>query len=348
MSSFVKIKKNDNLEIPGIRLSIRNCQIASTGNDSLDFVVGGGLEIGSVFLIGEDKFCRYSQVLTKYFLAEGIANNHKVFYCNFDENPRELIKDVPPPCEVKQEATNDTSNNDLRIAFRYQGLAKIDSVQKGIKAGLNYDLSKKYEKDQFENIQNVTYLSFDDFQQLRLENNQSAFDVLLSHILKLASQNSDNLLRICLSSIGSPLWYSDTFSKDFLRFLVQLKAIVRYNENVVCFLSIPLHLINLIDDQIIFKIRKIVDCNINLESFDDVDKQTNAFFKQYHGLIHIKKLQTLNSLQSHKPEEFDLAFKLKSNRFLIEKLHLPPELQDNDQTAQVNCGSSGGNSNLDF
>ena len=53
MSSFVKIKKDDNVEIPGIRLSIRNCQIASTGNDSLDFVIGGGLEIGSVFLIGK-------------------------------------------------------------------------------------------------------------------------------------------------------------------------------------------------------------------------------------------------------------------------------------------------------
>ena len=55
MSSFVKIKKDDNVEISGIRLSIRNCQIASTGNDSLDYVIGGGLEIGSVFLIGEFK-----------------------------------------------------------------------------------------------------------------------------------------------------------------------------------------------------------------------------------------------------------------------------------------------------
>lgn len=175
--------------------------------------------------------------------------------------------------------------------------------------------------------------------------------MILEDVQRIVSENRENLLRICISSIGSPLWYSETFQSDVLRFLVQIKSIVRYNENVVCFITMPLHLINLIDDQLIFKIRNLVDSNINLESFDDVDKQTNAVFKQYHGLLHIKKLQTIQAHQSHKPESFDLAFKLKSHRFVIEKLHLPPELGDSDKPdrASMSCSTSGGgNKALDF
>lgn len=52
MSSFVKIKKDSSCSIPGVKTSIRNGQICSTGNSSLDFVIGGGIELNSIFLIG--------------------------------------------------------------------------------------------------------------------------------------------------------------------------------------------------------------------------------------------------------------------------------------------------------
>jgi elongator complex protein 4 len=222
-------------------------------------------------------------------------------------------------------------------------------VQRGNLSGVSYDLSKKVDKEQITIYNDINFFSFNDYKTRN--NQQTHFEMIIEDVQKLASENSENLLRICISSIGSPLWYSETFADDLLRFLVQLKSIVRYNDNIVCFLTMPLHLINLIDDQLVFKIRKLVDSNVNLESFDNVDKQTNAVFKQYHGLVHIKKLLTLNALQSHKPESFDLAFKLKSHRFVIEKLHLPPELQDNEKSnaPSMSCTSSaGGNKSLDF
>lgn len=52
MSSFVKIKKDNAIEIKGVRTSIRNGQVTSSGSDSLDFVVGGGIEVSSIMLIG--------------------------------------------------------------------------------------------------------------------------------------------------------------------------------------------------------------------------------------------------------------------------------------------------------
>lgn len=53
MSSFVRIKKDDSLDIKGVRTSIRNGKVTSTGSDSFDFVIGGGLEISSLLLIGK-------------------------------------------------------------------------------------------------------------------------------------------------------------------------------------------------------------------------------------------------------------------------------------------------------
>lgn len=58
MSSFVKLKKENSVEINGVRASIRNGKITSTGSDSLDFVIGGGIEVSSIVLIGESwKLC---------------------------------------------------------------------------------------------------------------------------------------------------------------------------------------------------------------------------------------------------------------------------------------------------
>jgi PAXNEB protein len=57
MSSFVKLKKDDSVEIKGVRTSIRNGKITSTGSDSFDFVIGGGIEVSSVLLIG--KLCNF-------------------------------------------------------------------------------------------------------------------------------------------------------------------------------------------------------------------------------------------------------------------------------------------------
>lgn len=259
---------------------------------------------------------------------------------------------IPPGAESQKETSVDnTADDDLRIAFRYQAAPKIDSVQRGSLNGVTYDLSKKIDKTTIGSYQHISFLSFADYKTRKELHQQKAFDMIIEDVQKLAGDNRENLLRICISAMGSPVWYSETFCEDLLKFLVQLKSVVRYNENVVCLLTMPLHLINIIDDQLVFKIRKLVDVNLNLESFDNVDRQTNPVFKQYHGLVHIKKLLTLTAHQSFKPESFDLAFKLRSHSFVVEKLHLPPELQDESasRAPAMSCTTSGGGSKaLDF
>lgn len=110
MSSFVKIKKNNAIEIKGVRTSLRNGQITSTGSGSLDYFIGGGVEVSSINLIGllinvnfyetnytnigflgEDKYGRHANVLTRLFLADGFHHQHKIYFANLDDDPRELV-----------------------------------------------------------------------------------------------------------------------------------------------------------------------------------------------------------------------------------------------------------------
>jgi predicted ATP-dependent serine protease len=51
--SFIKVKKDSSLSIPGLRTSSGNSQVCSTGSNSLDFVLGGGIEMNSIILIGK-------------------------------------------------------------------------------------------------------------------------------------------------------------------------------------------------------------------------------------------------------------------------------------------------------
>lgn len=92
----------------------------------------------------------------------------------------------------------------------------------------------------------------------------------------------------------------------------------------------------------------MVDFAVELKSFAGSDEETNPVFSEYNGLFYIRKMVALNSLNAHTPETYDLAFKLRRKRFVIEKLHLPPELQlseqhqpDNETIASaMSCGST--------
>jgi elongator complex protein 4 len=77
----------------------------------------------------------------------------------------------------------------------------------------------------------------------------------------------------------------------------------------------------------------------------------NPAFKEYNGLLNIRKIAAVNTLAPFTPETRDLAFKLRRKKFIIEKLHLPPELQEaseqqreiNDIVPSLSCGSASRN-----
>ncbi|KAI8805438.1 Elongator complex protein 4 [Cladochytrium replicatum] len=74
--------------------------LVSTGIASLDEVLGGGLPLGNVLLIKEDRITGYSSLLLKYFIAQGITldglpnthGGHHMLVASSDNDPNELLE----------------------------------------------------------------------------------------------------------------------------------------------------------------------------------------------------------------------------------------------------------------
>ncbi|KAF7728843.1 Elongator subunit elp4 [Apophysomyces ossiformis] len=122
---------------PGSRLSAYNGQLLiSTGVPSLDDILGGGLPVGTVLLVKEDRATSYAQLLLKYFLAQGIASGHNCALASRDDDPEELLRNLmwlanaaEPDDDDDVEATKASrSDNDrMKIAWRYSHLKKFGS-----------------------------------------------------------------------------------------------------------------------------------------------------------------------------------------------------------------------------
>lgn len=78
----------------------------------------------------------------------------------------------------------------------------------------------------------------------------------------------------------------------------------------------------ILQDAVVERLEHLSDTVVRLESFAGSDKETNVIFKDYHGLLHVKKLSAFNTLVPHCPHSTDLAFKLRRKKFLIEVILL--------------------------
>lgn len=151
--SFRKRNADQQPKLPqGSRLSAYNGQLLiSTGVRSLDDILGGGLPVGTVLLIREDRATTYAQLLLKYFLAQGLASGHHCALASRDEDANEMLKglmwlatseapgdDDDQHDEAAKSAARSGADSDrLKIAWRYSHLKKFEtSVRAGKKISL--------------------------------------------------------------------------------------------------------------------------------------------------------------------------------------------------------------------
>lgn len=170
------------------------------------------------------------------------------------------IQKLPQVCTVandeqsSQKAPNKVETSDMRIAFRYNALPLIDTNQKS--SASYFDSSKKIDREMLANSDIELFKETDETitnQNEDLFRNPVYGRILMDLKKKLnnskfstdeASSQSDtgkNLLRISISSLGSPLWYNDAFAEDLCLFLFLLKALVRTSIAVGC-ITVPSHL----------------------------------------------------------------------------------------------------------
>ncbi|XP_015173299.1 PREDICTED: elongator complex protein 4 [Polistes dominula] len=340
--------------IPGTKPSIKNAQLlVSTGIPSLDYTIGGGLPIGSIFLIEEDIYGTYAHAMQKYFIAEGIVSSHPLLIASQDTEITTLLSEIPAPITDTASELNVQSMDDrMKIAWRYQNLRTVDSSPMGGRIfGHFYDLTKSMDKKVIDNA-NIT--QWDKPMKNIMKNSvfeNPAYEDLLKTVAKtlksgmfFTSDEPDkrNVLRISINSLGSRMWFCDSEESthaDMFKFLYCFRALLR-NSFAVAFISCPTQNFDNYDNMV-ERLEHLSDFAIRLESFAGSSKETNPLFKDYHGLLHIKKLPALNILAPHTPESRDLVFKLRRKKLLIEILHLPPEFGDTTQREQDEMSTSG-------
>ncbi|XP_069410752.1 elongator complex protein 4 [Ovis canadensis] len=377
------------VSIAGTRRSVRNGQLlVSTGLPALDQFLGGGLAVGTVLLIEEDKYNIYSPLLFNYFLAEGIVSGHALLVASAKEDPADILQKLPAPLidhSYKKECDEDIcghkmeSDIKMKIAWRYQLFPKMEGgpvLSSGF--GHDYDISKRIPQ---ELIETSKWHGF-----FLPEKISSTFNVescsLTSGYMKLLQfiqniiyeegfdgsnpqKKQKNILRIGIQNLGSPLWGDDICcaencdaSHSLTKFLYILRALLRTSLSA-CIITVPTHLIQ--NKAVIARVTNLSDTVVGLESFIGSEKETNPLYKDYHGLIHIRQIPRLNNLIYDISDVKDLAFKLKKKLFTIERLHLPPDLsdtvsrsskQDLAESAKLlgpGCGmTAGGKKHLDF
>ncbi|XP_026122458.1 elongator complex protein 4 [Carassius auratus] len=380
-TSFQKKTHSKLVSIPGTRPSVQNGQLlVSSGVSSLDYVIGGGLAVGTLLLVEEDRFDSYSRMLLKYFLAEGVVCGHELFLASARDHPDEIMQELPSPivddvAGIKmsegQSQPSDPENPDtMKIAWRYQNQPRVQTaLVSSMRFGHYYDVSKTMEP---ELQQAAKCHRFYQLQETPVTKGSSPLPSPYQALLKsiqtvIRKEGFDgstpqskvrNVLRLGLHSLGSVLWGDDVCCNDnpahchaLSTFLYALRGLLRSSLSVAI-VTVPSHLIQ--NRAVMGRIIRLSDTAIALESFRGSEKETNPLYKDYHGLLHVHQLPRLNCLSCEVPDTKDLAFKLKRKQFTIERLHLPPDLSETVSRVSktelaAGCGSTAtGNKHLDF
>lgn len=219
------LRTGDAARLPGTRIQNR-CPVVSVGLDAIDGLMGGGLPVSSIYIISETGSRKYTPVLQRYFVAEGLSNNHTVFVSGPALDINDFVTNLPS-CSTstpnQEESDLMKPREDMKIAWRYQTMPAINSALSS-KDKTKFDLTRKMD------------LNADDIQTF----NSTSYSGLWRHLFdlitseKFAVDKSKQILRIFLDGIGSPLFED---SHNCQRFIRNLKALIQ-QANVVLMLGV--------------------------------------------------------------------------------------------------------------
>ncbi|KAJ1177697.1 hypothetical protein NDU88_002949 [Pleurodeles waltl] len=308
-------------------------------------VISGGLAVGTLLLIEEDKYNVYSHLLLKYFLAEGVVCGHSMFAASAENDPNDILQELPAPLlddlyksKLDPEETSPTTfaQEAMKIAWRYQNLPKVEGTPVTTsRFGHYYDVTKAMSPEMLQSVQsNCFFLA----EETTLDSDPSVCEMtpgysrllraIQSYIQKegfdgsCPQKKTKNVLRIAIQSLGSPLWGDDICCSELpkhmhslTKFLYALRCLLRMSLTA-CVITIPGHLIQ--HKAIMARAKNLSDSVVGLESFIGSERETNPLYKDYHGLFHVRQLPHLNSLTQDISGVTDLAFKLKRKLFTIE------------------------------
>ncbi|CAA7266618.1 unnamed protein product [Cyclocybe aegerita] len=352
MSSFKRkaIGKQALPVYPGTRISpaSNQCLITSTGISSLDDILGGGLPLScSLVFAAPDIHSSYGDLVQKYFFAQGLANGHRI--CLVGKDPEGFVKDVmwypkshsaTPSAgdsedEEKDEEKGDESQK-VKIAWRYENMKQFkttvgNSSSEAESYCQTFELASRVPEDVINKARKADRLRFVDVGLDALSPS-----AVLSEITRYMESDSSAPVRICITSLGSPVW-GDLTSQNIVYFLHSLRATLRKHPHACASTSLAPEVsaaswggAGWID-----KVGWVSDGALTLSAFT-ANPALSSMFPAQHGLLQIHtlpsphtlsapsdRLSTLRGLSSS--GENNLAFKCTRKRLIFETLHLDVE-----------------------
>lgn len=330
------ISQRKGLKLKGTKTSVTKNQIlVSTGIVSLDAVLDGGIPIGTVALVEEENYGRNADLITKHFIAEGIVSDHSILIADVERKPETIATNLPKPTRDEHFQSTDIVE-DFKIAWRYSQNPVYNSKphHTSISFGHTFDMSTTIPVDE---LQNIKYWP-------NKESQSTSYSELLEHINKIVTTDGFStkipveqrrVLRITINNLFSPIW--DSKDMDVVTFLFKLRILIR-SSYATCLITTRTQIIN-----------NVIKCRT--EHFADtvliIKPMELSSCADYNGKLIIGKLASFNTFL-YEPVSIDWAMKLTRKKLCVEKLHLPPCLNDDENVSGMQMSCTSTSSMLNF
>lgn len=331
----------------GSRPFLNGQALVSSGLRDLDALVGGGQLLGSVVLLeaAEPLAAPLVDDLLRYFAGEGVAAGQRTAVVAEDAAafvalrlPRELSL---AQRQVKRQLNTNGNSEDLTIAWQYEKYLKQPASDTNSRFCHSFDLARAMHAE------------------MAAANPPEAIDVCdlpsptygavlarLEPLVAEAAASQDQVLRVCVRELGSPLFGPPTQAHmaALLGFVRRLRALAA-GRPVVCQLSgtaglaaFPPHFLN--------ELRHASDYVLQLSAFAGERDLLPPELCDFHGLLELRKLARVHALAAFAAPATRLGIRRDVRKLRIEKFHLPPEgsrsSSSGDATGSAGRGRAGG------
>lgn len=355
--------------------------LCSTGIAGIDAVLGGGLPVASLLTVLEDIPASKANftwtALVRCFLAETLASaasdwsrRDSGWIGLIGHDVAGLLESLPKATVESEPSRDDTASPDMKIAWRYQSLKECDSTVRRADSvllpvtplGHSFDLGRKH--GELPKLMAERTLLID----LARLDAPCAYQAVWTAINDAVRKNQRfGLGRLVVGSLGAPGYWNctcDTAQCGPVWLMRRVSHLIQETETthpVVVLATIPaahlstqsilMHGTEHTPPSWTAAVENVSDAVLELKPLAGITRKSdpvggNSLLRDYDGFLVLRKpLRRTSSLRPILPETQNLAFKIKRRRFVVEKFHLPPSLDDT-----AGCSSSGNltSKSLDF
>lgn len=325
--------------------------LISSGHAQLDALLGGGLLLGTLALLETPALAASASSASlvtdvqRYFCAEGVAAAQRTLIATPDAAgfaQHQLPLELSLAQSQLRRTHTDTDGGDapLTIAWQYaKYMANTDATTLTQRFCHSFDLARPMHRELLAANPPVLVdmLAIDAVASPP----HAVYAQLLARIGAEVAAAADRrvVLRVSLQALGSPLIGAADVAHmvALVKFVRQLRALVS-DRPVVCVLS-GAHFA--FPREFASDVHHMCDYVLELKAFAGEQDLLPAELRDFHGLLHVRKLARVHALACHTMDAAKFGLKRERRKLKIEKFHLPPE-GSRTSSSTSSTSSSGG------